>query len=380
MLKKFFGGDQHGAGRHERIKSGPGAPFSWAGKARIIDHMTTPPAPPTHWTLYGHHWAVDFVRQSMAHGRTRHAYLITGTPQIGKSRLAHLFAMALNCEAEEIAARPCFACPSCKRLVSGNHPDLIYAENDARSGAIKINTVREVIRLLALKPFASRYRVALFYDFDLALGPAQDALLKTLEEPPPHAVLLVVARAAQNLLSTITSRCQQIPLRPLPTEDVHAALLAEGAEETQAELLARLSSGRIGWALEALHQPELLQKRGENLDMLREIVAGTRALRFEKAQELDTLAGKDKLALREILETWQTYWRDVLLLALNSPIKPCNVDRLVELQQLVQRIRPEEAEQALRATRTMIEDVLPTNASPRLALEVLFLDYPGLRR
>lgn len=380
MPKKIFGGNWHGTALRKRIKGEAGAPFSFIRKARIIDPMTTPPAPPTNWMLYGHRWAVDFVRQSMAHGRTRHAYLITGTPQIGKSRLAHLFAMALNCESDEIAARPCFACPSCKRLVSGNHPDLIYAENDPRSGAIKIASVREVIRLLALKPFASRYRVALFYDFDFALGPAQDALLKTLEEPPPSAVLIIVARAPQNLLSTITSRCQQIPLRPLPTEEVHAALLAEGADEAQADLLARLSSGRIGWALSALHQPELLQKRSENLDMLREIVEGSRALRFEKAQELDTLAGKEKLVLREILETWQTYWRDLLLLALRSPIKPCNVDRLVELQQLVQRIRPEEAEQALRATRTMIEEVLPTNASPRLALEVLFLDYPGLRR
>jgi DNA polymerase-3 subunit delta' len=330
------------------------------------------------WPVYGHDWAVEFLQTSLKNRRNRHAYLITGTNNIGKNQLAHAFAMALNCETEDAILRPCGECRSCRLINSGNHPDMIYSERDERTGALKIDTIRDVMRLLALKPFSSRYRIAIFDGFDNAQPRAQDALLKTLEEPSQHAILLLLAQSTENIMPTIRSRCQIIPLRPVPQETVKQVLLDDGAEEEQASFLAGLSSGRVGWALKAYRDEVVMQEREDMLNRLSEVIQGNRAVRFRIAEDLDKIAKKDKQAMELLLEQWQSYWRDALLLAENSPVKPCNTDRKVELQQLVQMIQPKDALRALQATRTMLNATLKTNANVRMAFEVLFLDYPGL--
>lgn len=330
------------------------------------------------WHVYGHDWAVDFLQRSMQHRRNRHAYLITGMPNIGKHELALSFAMTLNCTHEDETVRPCRECRSCRLTYSGNHPDLIYAEHDEKSHALKIDAIRDVMRVLALKPYDSRYRIALFDDFDMARPQAQDALLKTLEEPPSHAVLLLMAPSTENIMPTITSRCQIIPLRPVPSATIEDFLTIHGADPERAQLLARLSSGRIGWALDALKNPEVMNERDEMLDQLNDVLNGTRAERFAIADALDKATRSDTQQLQYQLEMWQTYWRDLLLLAEQSPIKPCNSDRRIEMEQRLQRTSAEDILTALKATRRLLTETLKTNANMRMALEVLFLDYPGL--
>jgi DNA polymerase-3 subunit delta' len=336
--------------------------------------------PQQQWPVWGHDWAVDFLQRTIANKRNRHAYLITGSRQIGKMQLALTFAMVLNCTHEVLSERPCMQCRSCKLINSGNHPDMLFSQVDEKSGALKIEAIRDVMRLIALKPFSSRYRIAIFDDFDAAQDRAQDALLKTLEEPPPHAVLIVLAESAESIMPTITSRCQLIPLRPVAQATVQHYLEMHGASEDKAILLARLSSGRIGWALTALRDENILQEREDMLKMLQDVIHGNRVRRFEIAEELDNIGRKDKMALRYLLEMWQTYWRDVLLLAEGTPVKPCNSDRHIEIQQLVQQIQVDDALKALQATRTMLNTTLKTNANMKMAFEVLFLDYPGLNR
>ena len=134
------------------------------------------------WGLIGHDWAVGWLRRSLLHRRQRHGYLITGAPSLGKRALALAFARALNCEHDDIAGRPCGLCRACRAIGQASDPDLILAAGE--DGApLKIDAIRDVARLLALKPYAARYRIAIFEDFDLVAPLAQDALLKTLEEP-----------------------------------------------------------------------------------------------------------------------------------------------------------------------------------------------------
>ncbi|QPC83548.1 DNA polymerase III subunit delta' [Phototrophicus methaneseepsis] len=327
------------------------------------------------WPVYGHDWAVTFLQKSLAHHRIRHAYLFLGPENIGKRQLAHAFAMALMCENEDEFARPCMQCASCKRILSGNHPDMLYSQADDNTGALRIDAIRDVMRLIALKPFSSSYRIAIFEDFDNARPQAQDALLKTLEEPPPHAVIILLAQSTEHIMSTITSRCQVLRLRPASTDTVQEVLRIQGATDEQADLIGRLSNGRIGWALEALHDEAVLADRDQMLTMLYEAIMGNRAARFAVADELAKLP---KQSVRYILETWQTYWRDLLLLSENSPVKPCNSDRRAELEQIVVRLQPEAALHALQATRELLLKTLNTNANVRLALEAMFLDYPHL--
>lgn len=328
------------------------------------------------WGIIGHDWAADLLQRSLLHRRQRHAYLITGSPSLGKRTLALAFAKALNCEHGDIAGRPCGACRSCRAISRGHDPDLIIAEGE--DGApLKIEAIRDVARLLALMPYSARYRIAIFEDFDLVAPQAQDALLKTLEEPAAQAIMILVASSAGRVLPTIRSRAQSIPLRPAPLQLIREALVARGCDEDQADLVARLSGGRIGWALNAVHDDALLAYRREMLDELREVIEGPRLARIKAAEQLSKRVGKDKAALRNILEIWLTYWRDVLLQSLDCPVKPCNSDRADEIRSLVARTSARDAQGALAATRRTI-DALATNANLRLALDALLLEYPGL--
>lgn len=344
----------------------------WRYNARMEDDF----AAAGNWDVIGHGWAIDMLRRSMLKGRQRHGYLITGASSLGKRTLALAFAGALNCETADIAARPCGECRACRAIGRSNDPDLIMAEGE-KGAPLKIDAIREVTRLLALKPYAARYRIAVLADFDLVAPLAQDALLKTLEEPADHAILIVLASSSERVLPTIRSRAQTIPLRPASLGLIKAALVERGCEEERADLIARLSGGRAGWALAAMRDDELLIHRGEMLDTLRDVVAGGRLGRIKRAEGLNKRYGKDKASVRGILEIWLTYWRDVLLQCHDSPVKPCNSDRADEIRTLALRIEPGSARAALEATRRTI-DALSTNANVRLALDALFLEYPGL--
>lgn len=331
---------------------------------------------PHNWNVYGHDWAVDYLRKGMLHNRVRQSYLISGSPSIGKTRFAHAFAMALNCAHDDVMQRPCGECRSCKLVISGNHPDIVYSELDANTGALKIEALRDVMRRMALKPYESRYRIAIISDFDRARGPAQDAILKTLEEPPVHAIILLLANSAEQALSTIISRCQVVYLRPVAADTLRSVLIDHyGADDERATLLARLSSGRIGWAVDAVQRGEVLEQRDHALDLLEQIMKMSRAARFEVAGDLS----KDKSALAPLLELWQTYWRDLLLYAEGSPVKPCNSDRTASIERLMYDMSADDALLALKSTQNLMGQ-LTANVNLRLAVEVMLLDYPGLKR
>lgn len=323
------------------------------------------------WNVYGHDWAVDHLRRSIAHDRIRQAYLIAGAESVGKETLARAFAMTLNCTNPD--HQPCGECSSCHRIQSGNHPDIVYSERESDTSPLKIEEIRAVMQRLALKPFEARYRIAILRDFDAAQPRAQDALLKTLEEPAPHAILILLTRSLEAVLPTIISRSQVIQLRPAPTVVVYEMLKSNhGLEDEQAALLARVSGGRIGWALRALSDPELLGQRAQALDLLEEILGMNWAQRFDRANDL----AKDKAALVTLLELWQTYWRDALLFAAQSGLEPTNIDRARALEGLADNYPWERVLAALNATRSTLR-MLTTNANARLALEVMFLDYPA---
>ena len=191
------------------------------------------------------------------------------------------------------------------------YPDLSVVQAETEGAVLKIDQVREVNHSLSLKPYQSKNRVALFLRFQEANQNAQNALLKTLEEAPSYAILILTADSAEQLLPTIPSRCEVLRLRALPIETVESHLLNNGASAEDARLLAHLSNGRPGYALRLLNDPEALKSRAERLDDLKELMSATRVRKFAYADKL----ARDKDTFRRVLMLWSSYYRDVMLTA-----------------------------------------------------------------
>ncbi len=325
------------------------------------------------WPVIGHEWAVDLLTTAFNRGRIRHAYLITGPVSIGKTAFARAMAMVFNCTSEE--ERPCGVCRACTLIAKGGHPDITLIEAERIGGTLKIDQIRDMQRVLALRPYEARYRIAILRRFHEANAAAQNALLKTLEEPPASVKLILTADDASLLLPTIRSRCQPLPLKPLSLEQVKHAL--ENVWDTpsdQADLLAHLSGGRIGWAIRARQDENTLTLRNESIDLLENLISSPRRVRFEQAE----LLAKDKDKLYEVLQLWQAYWRDMFLLVNGTSGWISNIDRQGFMQALQTKLPPEAFQKALTATRRTMT-YMARNVNTRLAVETMLLDYPFIK-
>jgi DNA polymerase-3 subunit delta' len=322
--------------------------------------------------VIGHEWLVDRLRRDLAHDRVGHAYLFTGPAGIGKRTLAQEFARALLCPN---ADPPCGQCRHCHLAVKGNHPDLLTVApvKAARQWLIKVEAVRGLNYDLTLRPVEAGRRVALGLNFHAATAQAMNAFLKTLEEPPGRAVILLTAEGADDLLPTIVSRCQVHQLRPLPREKVREALITRWlAPAERADLLAHLAQGRLGWAVQMLNDETALAARTQRLDDLRRLVGGTRVERFAYAERL-AKEGVDRI--QGTLDVWQGYWRDVLLAAAGTEAALANPDREGEIRGLAGAMEPAQAHAVVAGLRRTGE-LLGKNVNARLALEVCLMEWP----
>jgi len=328
------------------------------------------------WNLIGHDWAVAALQRDIDSERLRHAYLIAGPAGLGKRTLALAFIRALLCEQHS----GCGECRPCKRLASGNHPDVIsvaplISGKTIKTEKITIDRIRELIKALSLKPAEATRHIALVTNFETANEEAANAFLKTLEEPPGDAILLLTTDQAEALLPTIRSRCELLTLRPLPAALIGEALIDRwGVPPERAQLLAHLSGGRLGWAVSASEaEGQTLERREQRLTELDQLLSSSRAKRFAYAEAL----AKDRDALRETLDLWLCWWRDVMLVAAGARTTPVNSDQLPALHRAAEALGPAAAAQTVEAVQRTLA-LLPRNINARLAVEVLLLDLPKI--
>jgi len=325
------------------------------------------------WKLTGHEWAVDMLKRHVVNGTTRHAYLFAGPPGLGRRTLALRFAQALNCPTPVSTGIPCGTCRDCKQIESMRHADLSVVQADSEGGILKVDQIREVRKTLTYKPYQSKYRVALFLRFHEANDNAANALLKTLEEAPSYAVLILTADNPEQLLPTILSRCEVLRLRPLKLEEVQRDLESRGVESGRAKLIAHISSGRPGYARRLVEDDMLLEKREERLNDLLTLLPASRVEKFKYAEQLS----KDKDSMRQTILFWLSYWRDVMLRTAQAGTPLVNVDRNVEIEDLAGKMDLSSARNVVSRFENALEQ-MEKNVNPRLLMEVLLMDLPKI--
>jgi DNA polymerase III subunit delta' len=278
--------------------------------------------------IVGHQKQVEILRQALNHGRLHHAYLFVGAEGVGKKTIALGLAKAIHCLA--VTGDFCGECADCARIQADNHPDVRILGPLAGKKEISIQQIRELEKELNFRSFSGKKKIVILDPATLMNLPAQNALLKTLEEPPQGSLLILIASNGGALLPTLRSRCLRLTFGPLARDLVSAFLVSrKGIEAETAEFLAAMSMGSLG-AVFSIDTQELLERRREWM----RLVSGLRAGDYRTATDsAEVLAGSKEDSLR-FLEWIESWFRDLLVyIATRSQQDIVNVDMLPRIQQ-----------------------------------------------
>ena len=254
------------------------------------------------------------------------------------------------------------------------YPDLFPVTVEEGSKQIKIDQIRELVRDLSLSPYEASRKFGLLIDFELANRHTQNSLLKTLEEPPGSVIMILTAVSASSLFETVSSRCEEIKLNPVPIQTTRKGLteLYQIPGE-RADFLAHISAGKPELALEYHQDPEILERRNNLLDQHFEILGLNSVARFAYAYQLV----KDPVMVQEMLNTWSSIWHDVLLRSggSNTPIQ--NIDRQDEIQTIINAVDLQVAKTTVNLFQRA-HGLLQKNANLKLTVEDLLLQLPTI--
>ena len=220
--------------------------------------------------IFGHEEIIRHLQNAMKTGKVSHSDIFTGRPGPGKKLLATTYAMTLQCEAG--GTEPCQKCDSCKKALGKNHPDIIMV-NHEKPGTISIDEIREqVIHDVAIKPYSSPHKIYIIPDAEMMTVQAQNALLKTIEEPPEYAVIMLLTSNVNGLLPTILSRCVVLNMKPVADDLVRNYLMHQLQEpDYKAEVCVAFARGNIGKAKSLASSEDFDNIKNEALSLLKYI-------------------------------------------------------------------------------------------------------------
>jgi DNA polymerase-3 subunit delta' len=361
----------------------------------------------------GHEAALRIVEHWIAAERAPHAILLSGAANVGKTTLAADLAAGLLCLDPEPARRPCRACVACRKVDRGTHPDVHRLAPDGPGGQIRIAAARALGTELALLPMEGRRRLAIVESAERLNEDAQNALLKTLEEPPLGVVIVLCAADEEPLLPTVRSRCVRVYLAPLAPQPLAEFLVErEAADPARAARIARLASGRPGVALLIASDPDIERTLGRLARRFIDLIRADRRARLAAARELladgALLAGLEDVApvrgedapdngtalaeappgrvtalapaqrrraVAAVLEVWRGITRDLAVIARGGRSSVRWIELVDELEAAAGSLPPESMSRFLdRLERASA--LVAANANPELAIDVLLLRWP----
>jgi DNA polymerase-3 subunit delta' len=321
-------------------------------------------------SVTGHRSVIDLLARAIARQALPPSLIFAGADGVGKRRTALALAQALNCEHPEKTPAggidACGRCPSCTRIARGVHADILVIE-PGDSGSIKVDQVRDAIDRAAYRPFEGRRRVVIVDEADALQSEAQNALLKTLEEPPAASVFILITARPDMLLATVRSRCQRIRFGPLSPQDVASVLTADhGFTAADARAAAAAADGSVGRAL-AEGAEEAMEAREAAARVLGAAASSDVRRRLDAAKVLAGSGGvRDEVSRR--LLAMSSLLRDLGVLSAGAAHALANADLQPQLETMQ---RTFDADRALAAFAVVDRglDALERNGSPKIVAD-----------
>lgn len=318
--------------------------------------------------VVGHKDIIQYIQNAVTQDKVSHAYILNGERGSGKKLLANLFAQTLQCEAG--GEEPCYECHSCKQAVSGNHPDIIRVTHE-KPNSISVDDIRvQINEDIQVKPYNGKYKIYIVPDADMMTVQAQNALLKTIEEPPAYAVIFLLTENAESLLPTICSRCVMLKLRNIKDTLVKKYLMEQlKVPDYKAEVCTAFAQGNIGKATMLANSEHFNEIKEEAIQLLKYIDTMELPELVEAVKRITVY----KIEITDYLDILMIWYRDVLIYKATK-----NIDRVIfgeELEYIKERARKSSYEgieiilEAIEKAKTRIK----ANVNFDLVMELLLL-------
>ena len=332
------------------------------------------------WRIITHNQTMKLLENSFTNDLFSHAYILSGYRHVGKMTLALDIAASLNCISN---LESCDSCIQCNRIFDHNHSDIKiigdHDQNGLNNTVISIESIREIQSESNLKPFEGKYRVYIINGAENLSIEASNALLKLLEEPPEQVVFILLTIDNNLIISTVSSRCKNIELRPIQNSIIdkylvnHYDISIESASD-----ISRISKGLLGWAIRAYNDPNIIIERDNRLNIIEKLLFADDIYRFDYAKELSEEFSKNKGVVYSEIELWLEFWKDIIYMKSNAHELIVNISRLESLKSISKLISNDIIHSFLKSIQEC-ELNLKKNLNSRLVLESLMLSLPFLK-
>ena len=318
--------------------------------------------------VVGHKDIINYIRNAVREDKVSHAYILNGERGAGKKMLANLFAATLLCE--KGGPDPCNECHSCRQAESGNHPDIIKVTHE-KPNSISVDDIREQVNnTIMIKPYQGPYKVYIIPQADMMTTQAQNALLKTIEEPPEYAVIMLLTENADTLLPTINSRCVMLKLRNIKDTLIKKYLMETmQVPDYKADMCTAFAQGNMGRAIMLANSEHFNEIRDEAVQLLKYI----NEMELSEIVQAVSRITAYKLEINDYLDIIMIWYRDVLLYTATK-----DMDKVVFKDQ-IKYIKERAKRSSYEGIELIIESLekakarLKANVNFDLVMELLFL-------